>query len=165
MIVSSLLGQPWEVSQTQRSSNEAFPYQLNPGGLQNNGSVSQSLGNNSGTWWQPTNNFRIPEMVNGDEVKTGSHNSSSIEKPTKRSWVPPQPPPVAMPEAAEAIRRPKPAVPRGQLPDDQKVFGPSDATKESVEMAKAPEADGAADDNGVTPEPNSGRIQEEGISF
>lgn len=158
MIVSSLLEQPWEVSQNQRSSNQAFPYQLNPGGLQNNG-------NNSGTWWQPTNNLGIPEMVNGDEVKTGSHDSSSIEKPTKRSWVPPQPPPVAMPEAAEAIRRPKLAVPRGQLPDDQKVFGPSDAMNESVESAKASEVDGAADGNGVNPEPNSGRIQEEGISF
>lgn len=31
---------------------------------------------------------------------------AAIQK--QRSWVPPQPPPVVMPEAAEAIRRPKP---------------------------------------------------------
>lgn len=94
-------------------------------------------------------------------MKTESHSTSSFEQSIRHSWVPPQPPPVAMPEAAEAIRRPKPTITRGQLPNEQKVLGPSDATDESVKIAKAAEVGETANDNGVNTEPNSSRIQEE----
>ncbi|CAH8392940.1 unnamed protein product [Eruca vesicaria subsp. sativa] len=67
----------------------------------------------SGPWWQQKN----PRSSDfGYETTTarpiGIQNETSTLEPAvlqkQRSWVPPQPPPVVMPEAAEAIRRPKP---------------------------------------------------------
>ncbi|XP_031374664.1 peroxisomal membrane protein PEX14-like isoform X1 [Punica granatum] len=139
---------PWEAGQTQKSSNQAFPYQLNPGSVDNNGFVSQLPAISSGLRGQPAKNLRISEMEHEDELKTMTHSSSSFEQPIKHPWVPPQPPPVAMVEAAEAIRRPKPSIPREQLSDEQKVFGPSDAMDESVKSADISESGGTADSNG-----------------
>ncbi|KAK4749643.1 hypothetical protein SAY87_027092 [Trapa incisa] len=62
-------------------------------------------GDKSVPWLQPANNLRFTELENGSQ-RTGSYDQF-----TKRSWFhPPQPSPVAMPEAAEAIRRPKPTI-------------------------------------------------------
>ena len=67
----------------------------------------------NGPWWQQKN----PRSADfGYETTTarsiGIRNETSTTEPAaiqkQRSWVPPQPPPVVMPEAAEAIRRPKP---------------------------------------------------------
>ncbi|CAF2037010.1 BnaA09g06240D [Brassica napus] len=67
----------------------------------------------NGPWWQQKN----PRSADfGYETTTarsiGIQNETSTTEPAaiqkQRSWVPPQPPPVVMPEAAEAIRRPKP---------------------------------------------------------
>ncbi|KAL0718352.1 hypothetical protein Bca4012_067674 [Brassica carinata] len=67
----------------------------------------------NGPWWQQKN----PRSADfGYETTTarsiGIQNETSTMQPAAiqkhRSWVPPQPPPVVMPEAAEAIRRPKP---------------------------------------------------------
>lgn len=49
----------------------------------------------------------------------------------QRSWVPPQPPPVVMPEAAEAIRRPKP-----QAKIDQEAAANDDQSGVSDELQK-----------------------------
>ncbi|KAK4776754.1 hypothetical protein SAY86_005442 [Trapa natans] len=155
---------PWEVGQNQRSSNQVFPYQLNSG-VQNNGSVSKSQGNKSGPWSQPANNLRITDLENEGEIKSGSQRTSSHEQSIKRSWVPPQPPHVAMPEAAEAIRRPKPTIPGERLPHEQKLSGPSDVTNnESAMTTKTDEANETANDNGVNTELNPSRMQEEGKS-
>lgn len=52
--------------------------------------------------------------------------------PRQRSWVPPQPPPVVMPEAAEAIRRPKP--PQAKI--DQEAAPRDDQSGVSDELQK-----------------------------
>ncbi|KAL1203922.1 Peroxisomal membrane protein PEX14 [Cardamine amara subsp. amara] len=67
----------------------------------------------NGQWWKQ-NNPRSTDF--GYETTTAARftanqNETSTMEPAafqrQRSWVPPQPPPVVMPEAAEAIRRPK----------------------------------------------------------
>ena len=113
--------------------------------VQDNG-VTYQLNGDSSAWWQK--NAKITEIENGDELKAGIYGQRISEPPVQRSWVPPQPPPVAMPEAAEAIRRPKPAVQREQLVDDQSVVNPSDATDELLRITKISESGGAMEVNG-----------------
>ena len=114
--------------------------------VQDNG-VTYQLNGDSSAWWQQKN-AKITEIENGDELKAGIYGQRISEPPVQRSWVPPQPPPVAMPEAAEAIRRPKPAVQREQLVDDQSVTNPSDATDELQRITKISESGGAMEVNG-----------------
>ncbi|RDX93727.1 Peroxisomal membrane protein PEX14 [Mucuna pruriens] len=99
---------PWEVSQVQTTSTQVLQYQVN------NGKVQDS-GDNSVPWWQ-TKNVRIKEIDN--EIEYNGAPAASSQQPVQRTWVPPQPPPIAMPEAAEAIRRPKPVVQKEVTPDD-----------------------------------------------
>uniref|UniRef100_I1KCG2 Peroxisomal membrane protein PEX14 n=1 Tax=Glycine max TaxID=3847 RepID=I1KCG2_SOYBN len=93
---------PWEVSQVQNTSTQVLPYQVN-GKIQDNG-------DNTVPWWQ-TKNVRIKEIDN--EIEYNGAPAASSPQPVQRAWVPPQPPPIAMPEAAEAIRRPKQGSPKG----------------------------------------------------
>ena len=119
--------------------------------VQDNGVTYQLNGDSSVPWWQQKN-VKITEIENGDELKAGIYgqriSEPPVQPPVQRSWVPPQPPPVAMPEAAEAIRRPKPAVQREQLVDDQSVVNPSDATDELLRITKISESGGAMEVNG-----------------
>lgn len=82
----------------------------------------------STNWWQKRKNARITEIDNEDELNAGPNGfRTNGEQPFQRTWVPPQPPPVVMPEAAEAIRRPKSssaqieASKQEQIADDQSV--------------------------------------------
>ncbi|GLT72071.1 hypothetical protein SLA2020_440360 [Shorea laevis] len=136
---------PWEVSQAQTAPAKHF-----------------SL--NSVPWWQ-RKNVKITEIENEDELKAGSFGVRTNEQPVQRRWVPPQPPPVAMAEAAEAIRRPKPSVPREQLADDQSVAHPSDVTDELQRITKISESGGAVETNGGSPGLNSSEIQEDDHTF
>lgn len=159
---------PWEVSQAQNSSSQAFQSQVNGEGLnsnvQDNGLMYQSNGDSSVPWWQ-RKNAKITEIENEDELKAGSFGVRTNEQPVQRRWVPPQPPPVAMAEAAEAIRRPKPSVPREQLADDQSVAHPSDVTDELQRITKISESGGAVETNGGSPGLNSSEIQEDDHTF
>ncbi|KAK4568602.1 hypothetical protein RGQ29_004140 [Quercus rubra] len=141
---------PWELSQVHNSS-QPLQSQVSSEGLnskvQDNGVTYQLNGDSSVPWWQQKN-VKITEIENGDELKAGIYGQRISEPPVQRSWVPPQPPPVAMPEAAEAIRRPKPAVQREQLVDDQSVVNPSDATDELLRITKISESGGAMEVNG-----------------
>lgn len=124
--------------------------------VQDNGQNYQIDDENPVPWWQ-RKNVRITEVENEEEVKTGPYGVRTHEPPVQRAWVPPQPPPVAMPEAAEAIRRPKPAVPKEQLAGDQ-----SDVTDELQRITKISETGGAVEEmNGGGLLMNTSEIHEE----
>ncbi|KAK8569377.1 hypothetical protein V6N13_046436 [Hibiscus sabdariffa] len=161
---------PWE---TQNGSSQVLRSQTSAEGLNQNG---QDNGLNylvddesSMPWWQ-RKNVRITEIENEDEAKAaGPYGVRTNElAPVQRSWVPPQPPPVAMPEAAEAIRRPKSApketATQEQLADDQTAARPSEVSDELQRITKMSESAGAVEMNGGFPSGNSIAIQEEGNS-
>ncbi|KAF8390413.1 hypothetical protein HHK36_024939 [Tetracentron sinense] len=113
---------PWEVGQAQNNSSYGLQSQASGQGsssnVQDNGSVSQLNGDNLVPWWQQKN-ARITEIETEDEMRTTPNGAVANEIPIRRAWVPPQPPPVAMPEAAAAIRQPKPSIQKEQLGDEQ----------------------------------------------
>ena len=109
--------------------------------VQNNG-VTYMNNNAPVPWWQKRN-VNITEIEN-HELKVGSSNGLSAEKPVQRTWVPPQPPPVALPEAAEAIRRPKPTIQKEQLTDEHLATQPN-VTDEFQKATKVSESGGAID--------------------
>ncbi|KAL8154232.1 hypothetical protein V2J09_011992 [Rumex salicifolius] len=85
---------PWETAQPARattnfgSQDYSFPYQT------------------TNEWQQ--RNVKITEIENEDgHQSNGSYSETPINPPPQRKWVPPQPPPVVMAEAAIAIRQPK----------------------------------------------------------
>ncbi|PWA73644.1 peroxin 14 [Artemisia annua] len=144
---------PWEAAQSQGSS--AYP-QENSSGFssygQDNGSGSasiyQSNGEGSAPWWQQKN-ARVTE-VEPEENKT-EYPGGSSERPVQRSsWVPPQPPPVAMAEAAAAIRQPKksPLEKEQQLTDDQFLSRSTELTDELQRVTKIAESGGVPPDVG-----------------
>ncbi|XP_038879463.1 peroxisomal membrane protein PEX14 isoform X1 [Benincasa hispida] len=134
---------PWEVG-TQNNPG-FFPQSQEDAGLnslvQNNG-VTYENDNASVPWWQKRN-VNITEVEN-NELKVGSSNGLYAEKPVQRAWVPPQPPPVALPEAAEAIRRPKPTFQKEQFTDEPLATQPN-VTDELQKATKISESGGAFD--------------------
>ncbi|XP_058227355.1 peroxisomal membrane protein PEX14 [Rhododendron vialii] len=144
---------PWEVSQPQNISSQVFQSQESSYGLnynlQDNVLLNQSNGDSSVPWWQ-RKNVRISEIEHEDEFKSGSSGTLTHERTAQRSWVPPQPPPVAMPEAAAAIRQPKKPLSQKQVADDQLVANPPDVTDELQRITKISESGGVPDANGGT---------------
>ncbi|XP_022921771.1 peroxisomal membrane protein PEX14 isoform X1 [Cucurbita moschata] len=134
---------PWEVG-TQNNPGFFYQSQENDSSnsmVQNNG-VTYMNNNAPVPWWQKRN-VNITEIEN-HELKVGSSNGLSAEKPVQRTWVPPQPPPVALPEAAEAIRRPKPTIQKEQLTDEHLATQPN-VTDEFQKATKVSESGGAID--------------------
>lgn len=88
------------------------------------------------------------------------YSSQAPEQTARRSWVPPQPPPLAMAEAAEAIRRPKPTVQKEQQSsDDHKV---DQSLEELQRLTNISETGGAVSStNGVAPETSPSEAKEE----
>ncbi|PQQ16451.1 peroxisomal membrane protein PEX14 [Prunus yedoensis var. nudiflora] len=156
---------PWEVGQAQNNSSQVFQAQVSSEGLnssiQDNGLDYQSNSDGTVPWWQ-RKNARITEIEN--EVNAGSFGARTSElpvQPVQRTWVPPQPPPVAMAAAAEAIRRPKPPVQKEQLGNDLPIAPPSDVSDELQRITKISESGGALElSNGSSPL-GSPEIQEE----
>ncbi|KAI3454501.1 hypothetical protein Pfo_011164 [Paulownia fortunei] len=139
---------PWEFSQAQNSSANTFPTQESGNGSNYDFPDNQLNGDDAVPWWQ-RKNVRITEIETGEEQKFGSPNLLGNERPVQRSWVPPQPPPVVMPEAAAAIRQPKKAsYQTEQLTDDQLLARPADATDELQRITKISESGGAMEANG-----------------
>ncbi|XP_044477350.1 peroxisomal membrane protein PEX14-like isoform X2 [Mangifera indica] len=156
---------PWEVGQAQNGSNQVLESEVNAEGLntrvQDNGQNYLIDDESPLPWWQ-RKHVKITEVENEDEVKTGPYGVRTNGQPVQRAWVPPQPPPVAMAEAAEAIRRPKPAVPKEQLAGDKSVSNNSDVTDELQRITKISEAGGAVEEmncGGLAM--NTSEIQEE----
>ncbi|WOH10541.1 hypothetical protein DCAR_0730010 [Daucus carota subsp. sativus] len=151
---------PWEVGQVQNSSNQALQSQDN--------GFTQMNGNNSAPWWQQkqSNNVRINDIESVDEYSAGSSGAQTIDRPIQRSWVPPQPPPVAMAEAAAAIRQPKKSTFQSEpLTDDQFLARSSELTNELQRVTKISESGGITEANGESYVPNTEIQTEESNSY
>lgn len=148
---------PWEISQSQNGS-----YQME--GLssmaQDYYPNSQVNGVNSDNWMQ-RRNVRITEMEPENEVKMPTYRPSGTERMNQRAWVPPQPPPIAMPEAAAAIRQQKPAI-QTDLPNGNQLNEhPSNGFDELQRITKISESGGEVEINEVSTVPKITEIQEE----
>ncbi|GMJ06685.1 PEROXISOME DEFECTIVE 2, peroxin 14 [Hibiscus trionum] len=151
---------PWE---TQNGSRQVLRSQTSAEGLNQNGQdngLNYLVGDESSTPWWQRKNVRITEVENEDEAKGASPYGvrTNEQPPVQRSWVPPQPPPVAMPEAAEAIRRLKSAPKETATHDDESAARPSEVSDELQRITKMSESAGAVEMNGAG---NSSVIQEE----
>ncbi|KAJ6838596.1 peroxisomal membrane protein PEX14 [Iris pallida] len=76
-------------------------------------------------------------------------------RPSQRGWVPPQPPTVAIPESAAAIRQPKSSSIQKQASSE---MTPSDSREEAAASSSAPQ------DLGVEPEASGSAVTESNIS-
>ncbi|KAI3777606.1 hypothetical protein L1987_47406 [Smallanthus sonchifolius] len=142
---------PWEAAQSQGSSTYSPENSngLNYYGQDNGAGTYQSNGDGSAPWWQQKN-VRITEM-DTEENKTG-YPGGTNERPVQRpSWVPPQPPPVAMAEAAAAIRQPKksPFEKEQQLTDEEFLARSTEVTDELQRITKISESGGVAPEDGA----------------
>lgn len=151
---------PWEVTQTANN----FGYVPQP---QVSGEGGSSL-DNSAPWRQQLNP-RISEFGNGDGpiMGSGSNGSVSIDYPTQtqRRWVPPQPPPVSMPEAAVAIRQAK-SLPKDVNLRTDGAAQPVSGLEELQRITQISESGGQVEMNGGTgsSEIYSSEIQEEQVT-
>lgn len=71
----------------------------------------------------------------------GEERKQFDERPQQRGWVPPQPPAVVLPEAADAIRRPKPPVQKQQSGDEQSVASSDDGKEREMRTDSVAEAE------------------------
>ncbi|XP_027773474.1 peroxisomal membrane protein PEX14 isoform X2 [Solanum pennellii] len=137
---------PWEVGQSQNNSN-FLQSQGSGDGLNYGYQDNLTNGDSSAPWWQ-RKNARITEIEAEGEQNFGSPAAPVQERPIQRSWVPPQPPPVAMAEAAAAIRQPKKSASQNeQLTDDQLLARSSDELQRVTRISEsggAPEANGSS---------------------
>lgn len=124
--------------------------------VQDDGLNHQPDNDSSVPWWQ-RKNVRISEVENENELNGGIPSAQTREQPIRRTWVPPQPPPVAMAEAAEAIRRPKPSVQAG----DDSSSRASDVSDELQRVTKIAEAGNAELVNGSSSGISTSEIREE----
>ncbi|XP_028769896.1 peroxisomal membrane protein PEX14 [Neltuma alba] len=151
---------PWEVSQVQSTHTRMLQSQVNGGDLSSkiqDASIEVN-GDTPVPWWQ-RKNVRISQMDSGNEHATAPYSApSSQQQPVKHTWVPPQPPPVAMPEAVEAIRRPKSVAQKEEVQDDQSAAHSSDMSGEVQTIPITSELEGATDDSGLSSMPNSGAL-------
>ncbi|CAH8350194.1 unnamed protein product [Eruca vesicaria subsp. sativa] len=107
------------------------------------GQPPQDESSNGGPWWQQKNprstDFGYETTASrsiGIQNETNTMEPAAL--PRQRSWVPPQPPPVVMPEAAEAIRRPKPLAKIDQeaAPSDDQI-GVSDELQKITKFSES----------------------------
>lgn len=154
---------PWEYGQTRNNSSNVYQYQSSAEAwnynAQDNGITDQPNGEASGPWWQ-RKNVRITEIDRDEDLKTGTYGSRTSDQPVQHAWVPPQPPPIAMPEAAEAIRRPKLAAPREVSPDET-ASRSSDVTDELQKVTKFSESGGTENISEMSSGMNTSEIQVE----
>ncbi|KAA8542669.1 hypothetical protein F0562_023832 [Nyssa sinensis] len=158
---------PWEVARTQNTTVQVLHSQESSDGLnsklQDNGLINRLNGDSTVPWWQ-RKNVRITEIETEDELKNGFSGVQANERPVQRAWVPPQPPPFAMAEAAAAIRQPKkPSFQKEQLADDQLVAHPSDVTDELQRITKISESGGVVEANGGSSAVSTSEIEEVGF--
>ncbi|XP_057442957.1 peroxisomal membrane protein PEX14-like isoform X3 [Lotus japonicus] len=135
---------PWEVNQVQTNSTQVLQSQVNGKEFK----IPES--------WSQTKNVRITETDNVIEYNGAP--AASSQQPVQRVWVPPQPPPVAMSAAAEAIRRPKPIVPKESMTADQPVTHSADIS-DGVEIISKSKSEGAIESIRVNSLVSSGEIQ------
>ncbi|KAM7272551.1 hypothetical protein ACFE04_027214 [Oxalis oulophora] len=106
---------PWEAAQAQNGSSQVLQSQVSGEGVNSVLSSYQRDVDNSVPWYRKS--AHLTEIEKEFEPKSAPYNVQP------RTWVPPQPPPVAMAEAAEAIRRPKSAAKKEQAADSSEGMG------------------------------------------
>lgn len=112
-------------------------------------------------WWQQQN-ARITEIESDNDQKFGPSSRLGIERPVQHSWVPPQPPLVAMPEAAAAIRQPKKrSYQKEEMTDDQLLARAPDVTDELQRITKISESGGDVDADGEYSQVSTSEMQKE----
>ncbi|KAL2936001.1 Peroxisomal membrane protein PEX14 [Bienertia sinuspersici] len=161
---------PWEVGQPTSNSSFAPQYQATPASAsystQDNG-VTYQFNNGNSVPWQQQTKARITEFENGDGQKFGSGSNGTANigpSPTQRRWVPPQPPPVSMAEAAAAIRQPKSA-PKDVNLNAEETVQPVNGLDELQRITQLSESGGQPELNGAgNSEIISGEIQEEQVT-
>ncbi|XP_010243116.1 PREDICTED: peroxisomal membrane protein PEX14 isoform X2 [Nelumbo nucifera] len=157
---------PWEVGQAQNSSSYTLQSQTSGENssykVEDNGSASQLNGYSSEPWWQ-RKNVRISEIEDENDQRIASYGIVPVanERPVQRTWVPPQPPPVSMPEAAAAIRQPKSIIQKEQPSNDQVMERSSDEVDELQRITKLSELGGEVDLNNSGKNLEISEIQEE----
>ncbi|CAN1179738.1 Peroxisomal membrane protein PEX14 [Linum perenne] len=144
---------PWEGNEAKTTSTGYVPSLNNEGsgfGAQNNGVSYQQENESTAPWWQKKN-ARSSELdyVEAKQVPSVAQTS---EQPIQRTWVPPQPPPIAMAEAAEAIRRPKAKKEEHSVSQSQ----PAELTDELQRITKISESGGEVAMQSKEPELNGG---------
>ncbi|CAH9062963.1 unnamed protein product [Cuscuta epithymum] len=133
----ALKPKPWEAgqSQTQTSLIQRGDANFLTSGFQDNHQFNNG-GSSTTPWWQHKNT-KITEIEPEYEQKYGSSGLlTNNERPAPRSWVPPQPPPVAMAEAAAAIRQPKKSSPhKDVISDVDQLQGGVTEVSDELQMA------------------------------
>ncbi|KAM3380920.1 hypothetical protein P3S68_006493 [Capsicum galapagoense] len=139
---------PWEIGQSQNSSRNFLQSQGSGDGLNYEYQDNLTNGDSSTPWWQ-RKNARITEIEAENEQKFGSTAAPTEVRPVHRSWVPPQPPPVAMPEAVAAIRQPKKLLfQKEKLTDDELVAHSLEISDDLQRITKISESGGLTEANG-----------------
>ncbi|KAL5723714.1 hypothetical protein ACHQM5_007080 [Ranunculus cassubicifolius] len=153
---------PWETSQGQNGSTYQTTESSSNSMTQDYFPSTQPNGDYSSDPWMQRRNARISEI----EPETGSqapppYRTISNDRMNQRAWVPPQPPPIAMPEAAAAIRKPKSAIPIEQSNGDQLTSQPSNGFDELQRITKIAESGGEVEISEVDAVPRVTEIEEE----
>nr|XP_018633863.1 peroxisomal membrane protein PEX14 isoform X2 [Nicotiana tomentosiformis] len=139
---------PWEIGQSQNSSGNLLQSQGSGDGLNYGYQNNPMNGDSSMPWWQ-RKNARITEIEAVNEQRFGSTAPPAEVRPVQRSWVPPQPPPVAMAEAAAAIRQPKKTLfQKEKLTDDELMARSTEISDDLQRITKISESGGFAEVNG-----------------
>lgn len=139
---------PWEIGQSLNSSRNFLQSQGSGDGLNYEYKDNLTNGDSSTPWWQ-RKNARITEIEAENEQKFGYTAAPTEVRPVQRSWVPPQPPPVAMPEAVAAIRQPKkPLFQKEKLTDDELIARSSEISDDLQRITKISESGGLIEANG-----------------
>ncbi|XP_026404971.1 peroxisomal membrane protein PEX14-like isoform X2 [Papaver somniferum] len=135
---------PWETAQAQNGSYYTEGSNMRS---QANLPTSQLNGDGMEPSWQ-RKNVRISEYEAEDESKS-SYRAPATEQVVRRAWVPPQPPPIAMAEAATAIRQPKQIIQPARSDEEKLIAYPSVEVDELQRITKLAESGGQVEINEV----------------
>ncbi|KAI3921029.1 hypothetical protein MKX01_036008 [Papaver californicum] len=113
----------------------------------------------NGSYYNEDSNWRSQDnlptsQLNGDEYEAENESKSSYRAPAteqvvRRAWVPPQPPPIAMPEAATAIRQPNQTVQPERSDEEKLIANPTVEVDELQRITKLAESGGKIEINEV----------------
>ncbi|XP_077244101.1 peroxisomal membrane protein PEX14-like isoform X2 [Tasmannia lanceolata] len=151
---------PWEVGQGQHSSNYGLQSEVRD---QGSSFEVQDNGTSNGTepWWRHKT-VKITEIEEErDNPRTTSNGMRTIERPVQRGWVPPQPPPIAMAEAAAAIRQPKSSIQKEKSGDEQLTTHSDDGIDEMQRITRVSEPEIEIESSSGVVDRNPPEIQEE----
>lgn len=136
--------EPWQAAQHSQQ-RPSYSQQSHTSDERLGSKTLESYGPSSG---MTGNHYDTPEpqwskkSTKITEIETeGEERKQFDERPQQRGWVPPQPPAVVLPEAADAIRRPKPPVQKQQSGDEQSVASSDDGKEREMRTDSVAEAE------------------------